>query len=49
METQTISEAKEESNYITELVLRFIGPFSPLFTSSTFIPINNYWLVIIFI
>jgi hypothetical protein len=26
METQTISEAKEKCNYITEFVLRFIGP-----------------------
>lgn len=48
METQTISEVKEKCNYIAELVLRFIGPFSLLFTPSIFIPINSHRLVIVF-
>lgn len=47
METQTISEAKEICNYIAELVLRFTGPFSPLFTSFIFIHINSHHLVIV--
>lgn len=46
METWPISEAKETCNYISELVLRFIGPGSPLFTSCIFTPADSRWLLI---
>ena len=48
MESQILSEAQEKCNYIAGLVLRFIGPFPPLFTSSTFTPDSSHRLVIIF-
>ena len=44
---QIISKAQEKCNYTTGLALRFIGPFPPHFTSSTFIPDNGRQLVIV--